>query len=112
MGDSVSCTMNSAHEFTCEVQIDSDFDAGDAIPAPSTSPPQALPEPNPAVSTLVSSFGSKTVVPPPNPPLFTAATLKECASSELGVALAGATGVKNPYLAVLTMLKAGFDTGM
>lgn len=113
MGDSVSCTMDSAHKFTCEVQVDSDFDTPEPVvsPAPpaAPAPPQ---ESSPAVSQLVSSFGSKTVPPPPSPPIFTVEAIKECASSALGVASAAATGVKLPYLAVLTMFKAGLDAAM
>jgi len=43
---------------------------------------------------------------------LSAAALKDCASSGLGIAVAGATGVKTPYLAVLSMFKAAIDAGM
>ncbi|HEY3256554.1 MAG TPA: hypothetical protein VGJ91_21490 [Polyangiaceae bacterium] len=69
-----------------------------------------VPASSPAVSALVSSFVSKTVVPAPPAPLLTSAALLECASSEVSVVLAAAAGSRSPIVAGLAMLKAAFDT--
>ena len=112
--DSVRCSADSTNTFTCEVQLDSNFDtlmceASGPEPAQRPPPPPAPPpSPNPAVSSLVSSFVSRTVVPAPPAAPITAAALLACASSELGLALAAGTA-KNPVLGALTMLKASFD---
>lgn len=118
--DSVRCTADSTNTFTCEVQLDSNFDTlmceasapEPALrPTPQPAPPPAPPAPatNPAVSALVSSFVSRTVVPAPPAPPITGAALLACASSELSLVLAASPG-RNPVLAALTMLKASFDT--
>jgi len=70
------------------------------------SPPPS----NPAVSKLVSTFVSKTVVPAPAPPLITGSALLKCASSEMSIVLAAATA-KTPILVGLGMLKAALDAG-
>jgi len=116
--DSVRCSADSPNTFSCEVQIDSDFESlvcespGPEPTLPLAAPPLASPPPpppDPAVSSLVSSFVSRTLVPAPPAPLISAAALLACASSELGLVLAASAG-KNPVLAALTMLKASFDT--
>jgi len=116
--DSVRCTGNSSQQFTCEVQLDSNFDTDEPVctapAAPATAlPPQSAPPPteNPAVSTLVSTFVSKTLVRLPPPPVISAAALAKCASSELGVALAVATTGKSAILTVLSVAKAALDAG-
>ncbi len=114
MTDSVRCTRDSPNAFSCEVQLDSDFEtltceAAEPPPPPTRLPPSATPAPNPAVSLLVSRVVSRTVHPAPPPPLISAAALATCASSELGIALAA--GVKSPILAGLAMLKAALDAG-
>ena len=113
MSDSIRCTATSPNTFTCEVQLDSEpetltCEAPEPKPTPTPTP---TPTPSPAVSSLVSSFVSKTVVPAPPAPLITGAALLECASSEASVALAFAGATKGPVLSALTMFKAGFDTG-
>jgi hypothetical protein len=101
MTDSVRCTKDAANQFTCDVQIDSHFDAPD---------PPSPPETSPAVTSLVSIFTSKTLVTMPATPLLTAAGVKECASSEFGMGLAVAARVKNPVVHALLAMKAAVDT--
>lgn len=117
MTDFVRCTADSPNTFSCEVELDSDFEtltceAPDPAPAllsaPTALPPAAVS--SPAVSLLVSSFVSKTVVLAPPAPLITGAALLECASTELSVVLAAAGASQSPILAALTMLKAGLET--
>jgi len=136
--DSVRCTEDSAHRFTCEVELDSDFEsltceAADAERAASGAPPQPRPAPppgqapapatgpappgpvspasSPGVSRLVSTFVSRTAFSVPAAPLVTGAALVECASSEAGVVLAAAGRGKSVTLAALTMFKAALDLG-
>jgi hypothetical protein len=116
--DSVRCVAGSSNTFNCEVRLDSDFDTQkpEAEPATQVSPPpvppmsSAPPASSPAVSTLVSAFVSKTLVPVETP-LISVAALKECASSELGIVLASLTTAKHPLIAALTMAKAVIDAG-
>lgn len=116
MPDSVRCTESSSNQFTCEVQLDSDFDTPELkTPRPASSttvpPPPAPPPDSRAVATLVSTFTSKTLVHLPPPPIISAAALAKCASSELGIVLAAVTSSKSPILAVLSMAKAALDAG-
>ena len=111
MADSVRCTADSSNSITCEVQLDSDFETltceGPERPPPLALPPQSGSDP--AVSSLVSSFVSRTVVPAPPAPWISGAALLECSSSELSVVLAAAATTKSPVLAGLSMLKAGIE---
>lgn len=119
--DSVRCTKDASHEFTCEVQVGSDFDMPEpeaarstqSLPAPPV-PPQAAPPPesNPAVSTLVASFPpNATVYKLPAPPI-TAAVVTQCASEGLGFVLAAVSKSKNTIVTGLTILKASYDFAM
>ena len=127
MTDSVRCTADSPNQFSCEVQLDSDFEtltceAAEPGPPPaaaSSSPtpapalaPSAPPLPpsasNLAVSALVSTFVSRTLVSVPQAPLISGAALLSCASSELSVVLAAAAG-KGPILKVVSVFKAALD---
>jgi hypothetical protein len=107
--DSVRCTADSSNSITCEVQLDSDFETltGEVPQPPPARPPQFASDP--AVSSLVSSFVSKTVVPAPPAPLLSSAALLKCSSSELSVLLAAAAATKSPILATVSMLKAGIE---
>jgi len=117
--DSVRCSASSPNTFTCEVELDSEFETltceaaapepPTATPAP-TPPFPATPAADPAVSRLVSSFVSKTLVAAPAPPSISGAALLTCASSELSIVLA-ALGGKGPLVTSLTMLKAVLDAG-
>ncbi|MEI9940910.1 MAG: hypothetical protein WDO69_27145 [Pseudomonadota bacterium] len=114
--DSVRCTADSPQTFTCEVQHDSDREtltgrAPEPPPASKAPPPSPAPPSDPAVSSLVSSFVSRTVVPAPSAPLLSGAALLECASTEASIVLAALGAAKNPLLGALTMLKASYDTG-
>ena len=123
MTDSVRCTADSPNQFTCEAQLDSDFETLTCeAPQPATATtssasqaPPASPAPpsasNPAVSTLVSTLDSITLVSIPRAPLISAAALGACASSELSVVLAAATG-KGPILKALGVAKAALDVGI
>ncbi|MEI9952946.1 MAG: hypothetical protein WDO74_29215 [Pseudomonadota bacterium] len=111
MTDLVRCTADSSNTFTCEVQLDSEFEALTCeAPEPEQAPPPPPPPPsNPAVSLLVSSLVSRTVVPAPPAPLISGAALSKCASSEAAVLLAAAGATKGPVLGALVMLKAAID---
>lgn len=120
--DSVRCTKDASHEFTCEVEVGSDFDTPEpeaarstqSLPAPQVPPPASPPpQSNPAVSTLVSSFPpNATVYKLPAPPIITAAVATECASQGLGFVLATLSKSKNPIVTGLTILKASYDFAM
>ncbi len=114
MTDSVRCTQTSPNTFSCDALIISgpEKQNGEApAPAPGVEPKAAQPVPasEPAVSTLVSRFVSKTLIPAPPAPLVSGAALLKCASSELSIVLAMKTG-RSMIMAGLEMLKAGFDT--
>jgi len=104
--DSVRCTADSAHKFSCEVQLDSQFEAEELAASPLSPPPPS----EPAVSTLVSSFVSKTLVPAPPAPLISGAALLKCASSEISLVLAAGAG-KGTIMTGLAMIKAALDAG-
>jgi hypothetical protein len=92
------------------VQIDSDFEAGDAAISPagdSTPKPTAMAS-EPGVLGLVQAY-SKASVPQAEAPLVTTASLQECVSAELAVPLIFATS--GAYLAPVAAFKAGFDLG-
>lgn len=121
MTDPVRCSRDSSNHFTCEVRIDADLatpkpvavDApqpASAAPAPPVTPRPA--EQNPAVSTLVSTFVSRTIVQAPPAPPISGAALKECASEELGLVLALLNKNKNKFVTALTLGKAALDTYM
>lgn len=110
MTDSVRCNTDSPNSFTCEVQLDANETLTCEAPEPEpASAPPPPPPPSPAVSSLVSSFTSRTVVRAPPAPLLDVAALLKCASSELSMALALTSG-KSPLISALTMLKASLDT--
>lgn len=114
MTDSVRCSADSPGTFTCEVLLESDLESL-SCEAPPPAPPakaQTLPPPptaDPAVSGLVSSFISRTVVSAPPAPVISAAALVSCAPSVLSIGLAAIAG-KGPLVTGLTMLKAVLDT--
>ena len=111
MTDSVRCTPDSSNTLVCEVQIDSDFETltceGSERPPPPAQASQFGSDS--AVSSLVSSFTSRTVVPAPPAPLLSGDALLQCSSSELSVVLAAAAATQSPVLAAVSMLKAGID---
>lgn len=115
MADSVRCTASSSNQFTCEIQVDADFDPPEtraARPAPSPPPPASpSPESTPAVSKLISTFVSRTQVQGPPAPPITVEALKQCASEELGIVLSVLARSKNNIVTGLAILKAGYDAG-
>ena len=113
MTDSVRCTSDSPGTFTCEVLLESELESL-SCEAPEPAPPpnaQTLPPPptaEPAVSALVSSFISRTVVPAPPAPVISLAALASCAPSALSIGLAALAG-KGPLVTGLSVLKAVLD---
>jgi hypothetical protein len=105
--DTVRCSFDSAHTFTCEVDMGPDPSpaVGSSQPAPGPSAPPAL---DPAVSALVGSY-TRVVLPTPDVPYLTGKALADCASSEAGVFLALAA-TAGP-LAAVAAFKIGFDEG-
>jgi len=109
MTDSVRCNLDSSRSFTCEVEIDSDFEAGDAAISPAgDSTKSAAMVSEPGVLGLVQAY-SKASVPRAEAPLVTTESLQECVSAELAVPLIFATS--GAYLAPVAAFKAGFDLG-
>jgi hypothetical protein len=91
------------------VEIDSDFEAGDAAISPAgDSTKSAAMVSEPGVLGLVQAY-SKASVPRAEAPLVTTESLQECVSAELAVPLIFATS--GAYLAPVAAFKAGFDLG-
>jgi hypothetical protein len=113
--DSVRCSADANHTFTCEVDIGPDPAPASSASVSSASAASASTQvvsagpqqsENPAVSSLVGSY--KTVVlPTVDEPYLTASALSSCAGNEASILLALAA--KGP-LAALAMFKASFDT--
>ena len=107
MTDSVACTQDSSHVFTCHAALDTELN----VPEPPVeSPPPSRSAERPASESVVSTLVERytRTIPPQSAPYFTAEAVMNCASSGIGVVLA-AIANKGPALGALIAFKAGYD---
>jgi hypothetical protein len=115
LADSVRCTQDSNHAFTCQVELGPEPAAPDLASASSPPVASATAQPvgpapehaeNPAVASLVRRYET-VVLPAVSQSYLTASAVTNCAANEASILLALA--VKAGPVAVLAAIKAGFE---